>query len=603
MPGRPQTRDIRIGGGSGYWGESEMGLPQLLKAGVDYVVFDYLAEITMSILARARTQSPDAGYATDFVESVIRKNIRLVAETGVKLLANAGGVNPQACAAAIREIIEAEGLDIRVATVLGDDLTERAPEFGDKVEMFSGEAFPERDSIASMNAYLGAFPIAAALDAGAQIVITGRCVDSALTLAACIHEFGWTRTDWDLLSAGSLAGHLLECGPQVCGGNFTDWQEVDATLADAGYPIATLRADGCMVIGKPEGTGGAVTCGTVAEQLVYEIGDPRAYLLPDVTCDFGGVALKQTGADRVEVTGALGRAPSRDYKVSTTFRDGYKISTLWYFIGEEASAKASSFARAMLTRAERTLASANLGGYSEIAVETIGDESHYGAFSRSANTREVALKVAAKHPDPKALRVLLKEGSGLALAAPPGLALYTGGRPSPSPVIRLFSFAVSKADVPVRVELDGADIGYCESAVEDMAATVGDAPVPAMAEDAGRKVSVPLRRVAWGRSGDKGNKANIGIIPRDPAFSPWIWQQVTTEVVKERFAHFLEGDVERFFMPGTGATNFLLHDVLGGGGMASLRNDPQGKSYAQILLDMPVELPCSLLEEDRNAGV
>ena len=316
-------KTVRIGGAAGFWGESDVGLPQFLAQGdLDYVVFDYLAEITMSIMARARARDPEKGYATDFVSAVLKPNLAEVARQGVKLVSNAGGVNPLACAEAIEALIFDANLDLKVAVVTGDDFSDRSDALAAKgiSEMFSGEAFPDPGSVASVNAYLGAFPIARALDEGADIVITGRCVDSAVTLGICIHEFGWGREDWDMVAAGSLAGHVLECGPQATGGNYTDWEDVADSLHEIGYPIVEISADGAFTVSKPDGTGGAVTVGTVGEQMLYEIGDPQAYTLPDVTCDFSEVRLEQAGPDRVRVTGARGRAAPGSYKVSATLR-------------------------------------------------------------------------------------------------------------------------------------------------------------------------------------------------------------------------------------------------------------------------------------------
>ena len=246
---RPAT--VRIGGASGYWGDSDIALPQFLREGdLDYIVFDCLAEITMSIMARARAKDPALGYASDFV-SLLRPHLKTIADQRVKILSNAGGVNPRACGEAVRALVKAAGLDLKVAVIEGDDLLARAGDFTQTHEMFSGEAFPPLAKLASINAYLGAFPIAAALERGADIVITGRGVDSAVTLAACIHAFGWGRDALDLLAAGSLAGHILECGAQATGGNFTDWQGVADTLWNVGYPIAEVSADGVITIGKP----------------------------------------------------------------------------------------------------------------------------------------------------------------------------------------------------------------------------------------------------------------------------------------------------------------------------------------------------------------
>ncbi|MBT8149370.1 MAG: DUF1446 domain-containing protein, partial [Gammaproteobacteria bacterium] len=250
-------KSIRIAGASGFWGDSHIATPQLLDAGqLDFIVYDYLAEITMSILARARAKNPAHGYALDFVSSAMAPNLAEIARQGVRVVANAGGVNPQACAAALREEIAKQGLSLKVACVVGDDLVERAGEFANQSirEMFTGEAFPAAERMQSINAYLGAFPVAAALDNGADVVITGRCVDSAVTLGACIHQFGWATDELDKLAMGSLAGHILECGQQVCGGNFTDWKLVADQIDSIGYPIAEVEADGTFICTKPANT-------------------------------------------------------------------------------------------------------------------------------------------------------------------------------------------------------------------------------------------------------------------------------------------------------------------------------------------------------------
>ncbi|MEM8987336.1 MAG: acyclic terpene utilization AtuA family protein [Pseudomonadota bacterium] len=591
------TANIKIGGACGFWGDWNGAAAQLLQAGdLDYIVFDYLAEITMSILARARAKNPEMGYATDFI-NVIKDNLDRIQADQVKVLSNAGGMNPNACAAALRSIIDAAGADLKVAVVTGDDLVNRAKQFSDKTEMFSDEPFPNATSVISVNAYLGAGPIVRALQDGADIVVTGRCVDSALTLAACMHAFDWPADDWNRMAAGSLAGHMLECGAQATGGNLTDWRSVADTLDEIGYPIANISENGDFELTKPAETGGGVTADSVAEQMLYEIGDPQAYMLPDVVCDFSDVKIHQLDQDRVVVTGAKGRAPSLQYKTSVTYQDGWKVSTLWLFIGEEALEKANCFADAALRRAAVRLKALGLQPFSETLVEPFGAEAHYGAFAETTAGREVAVKIAAKHDNPKALGVLIKEATGLALSAPPGLCLYTGARPKPSPVVRLFSMLVDKADVDIRIQTNADSIDWMAPCHieqnEEMQPPPTPEPVDSQAADL---VEAPLRQIAWARSGDKGDKANIGVIPRDMRFAPWIWDSLTESIVQERFSHFLKGDVNRYYLPGTGAINFLLHDVLGGGGMASLRNDPQGKSYGQVLLDTPVRLPRQLLE-------
>ncbi|MGI9622640.1 MAG: acyclic terpene utilization AtuA family protein [Acidimicrobiales bacterium] len=595
MQPEPSTRRIRIGGGSGYWGDSDMAVPQLLSTrDLDYIAFDYLAEITMSILARARAKSPELGYATDFVQQVMAPNLAELSSQGVKILANAGGVNPTACTAEIEGLISDAGLDLTVATVIGDDLTDRGGAFVAAEEMFSGVAFPSADAVASINAYLGAFPIAEALQTGADIVVTGRCVDSALALAACIHEFGWGPGDWDLLAAGSLAGHLIECGPQATGGNHTDWETVASELDSIGYPIAEVTEAGTIEITKPNGTGGYVSRGTVAEQLLYEIGDPRRYVLPDVVCDFSEVVVEEVERDRVLVTGAVGRPAPSTYKVSATYTDGYRMISTWFFVGSDSEARARCFADGAIARTRRKLEAQGLGDFTEIEIDPFGAGSHFSHDAPERATREVALRIAARHEDPRALTALLKETTGMALATPPGMALYTGGRPSASPVVRLFSFLVEKEDVDVRIRIGDRESAHVPDRTVDRPIDSA-APTPEPPLDLGESMSVPLRDLVWGRSGDKGNNANIGLIARDPRYLPHVWDQVTEDLVATTFEHFLRGEVERFHLPGTNSMNVVLHDVLGGGGVASLRVDPQGKSYAEILLDARIDMPRELV--------
>ncbi|MDP6688496.1 MAG: DUF1446 domain-containing protein [Alphaproteobacteria bacterium] len=589
---------IRIGGASGYWGDSAMATPQFLKAGgLDYIVYDYLAEITMSIMARAQAKDPNAGYARDFITAMLRQNLAEIARQGVKIIANAGGVNPRACGEAARALIADQGLDLKVAVVLGDDLMEQKDRLSPK-EMFSGESFPDPDKLASINAYLGAFPIAKALDEGADIVITGRSVDSAVTLGACIHEFGWGADEWDKLSGGTLAGHLLECGPQATGGNFTDWQLVVDSIDSIGYPIGEVSADGSFDVVKAEGTGGIVTVGTVSEQMLYEIGDPQAYIVPDVVCDFSDVRISQVSKDRVNVSGARGYPATDTYKVSATYGDGWRAGTLMSFYGVDADKKAEGYANGTFKRARAVLRASNLGDFSETSVEVLGAESQFGEDRQIDGSREVVLKMAAKHPEQAGVGILLKEATGLGLATPPGLATFVAGRPKPSPVVRLFSFLVPKDELTIEIDFGDRELTFERPVTETFADGMIERPgLPAAPANDGEMVEVPLIDLAWGRSGDKGNKANIGIIAREAAYLPYIWAGLSEDVVAKRFAHFLEGDTQRFLMPGSNAINFLMDEVLGGGGVASLRNDAQGKGYAQVLLAQPISIPKDMAEK------
>lgn len=588
-------RKLRIGCASGFWGDTPEAVGQLVTKGdIDYLVFDYLAEVTMSLMARARAKAPEAGFAPDFVKA-LTPWLAEIKRKGIKVVANAGGVNPRGCRDALARAAEAAGIDLSIGVVLGDDLLDRADEIRARgvTEMFSGAPFP--DDIWSMNAYLGARPIAAALDAGAEIVITGRCADSAVALGPLMHEFGWADDDWDKLSQGSLAGHLIECGPQGTGGNFTDWQDVPG-WDDMGMPIVEVSADGSFVMTKTPGTGGLVVPGSVGEQMLYEIGDPRAYLLPDVICDWSQVTLEQVGPDRVLVRGGKGLGRTGSYKVSATHADGWRAVTTLTLAAIDAPAKAERVAQAIIARCRRIFRERNLGDFRQVSVEVLGAEAAYGPNAR-AQTREVVLKIGVIHDDRAALDIFAGEIAPMAISTAQGLTGFFAGRPKVQPVVRLFSFLQDKADTPVAVEVDGREVPV---RVATGAVRLDPPPAPPVeAREAGADaVRVRLVDLAWGRSGDKGDIANIGIIARKPDYLPYIRAALTEDVVKDYFAHLCHGPVERFDLPGSHALNFVLHESLGGGGIASVRIDPQGKGFAQMLLDIEIPVPAELAARD-----
>lgn len=596
-----KEKTVRIGGASGFWGDASLATAQLLAQGdLNFIVYDYLAEITMGILARARSEDPQQGYATDFVSAAMAPNLAEIARQGVKIVSNAGGVNPLACAEALRAEIKRQGLSLRVSAVVGDDLMDRLSGIaqGRPQDMFSGAPFPDQALVGSINAYLGAFPIAAALTDGAHIVVTGRCVDSAVTLGACIHTFGWLPRDWNELAGGSLAGHILECGPQATGGNFTDWALAANSCATIGYPIAEIARDGSFEVSKPKGSGGLVSIGTVAEQMVYEIGDPQAYCLPDVRCDFSEVRIEQKGPDRVAVSGAKGGTPPPTLKTCVTWRNGYRGGHLFGFYGIDAELKAQAFADAVFERSRTLLKKANAPDFLETSVELIGAECQFGEQRRSGVAREVAAKIAVRHASAQGVGLFIKEATGLGLSAPPGLCGFAGARPKPSPVMALFSMVVPKSLLTVRVvSARGEQIMASPDTSQGPAATqpLGHA-IPQAATSETEFASVPLVELAWARSGDKGDSANIGVIARQTAFLPWIAASLDEATVASLFAHFQVGRVQRFYLPGCHALNFLLHATLGGGGTSSLRFDPQAKGYSQLLLCHLIRLPAALLQ-------
>ncbi|WP_223631237.1 acyclic terpene utilization AtuA family protein [Pseudomonas atacamensis] len=588
---------VRIGCASAFWGDTSTAAAQLVSGGnLDYLVFDYLAEITMSLMAGARLKDPQAGFAGDFIE-VLAPLLTQLAEQNIRVISNAGGVNPQACAAALQAACDQAGVQLKIAVLLGDDLQGQLKNPADIREMFSCAPLPRM--CVSTNAYLGAPGIVEALRLGADIVITGRVVDSAVVSAALVHEFGWSWHDYDKLAQAALAGHIIECGAQCTGGNFTDWREVP-DYEHIGFPIIEVSADGQFLVSKPEGSGGLVTPLTVGEQMLYEIGDPQAYLLPDVICDFSQVKLQQQGKNVVQVHGAKGLPPSDKYKVSATYPDGFRCTASCLMAGIDAVDKARRVSQAIIDKTAEMFSLRSWAPYSETHVELLGSEATYGPHGQRRDSREVVIKIAVRHPDKRALVLFSKEIAQAATGMAPGLTGIVGGRPTVYPVIRLFSFLVDKSACALQVDIAGErhpcalpDPVALDSADLPLA---HQPPKPQGRADA----SVPLVKLAVARSGDKGNHSNIGVMPRHPDYLPWIAEALTTSVVVDWMRHVLDpllGRVERWYLPGTHSLNFLLENALGGGGVASLRIDPQGKAFAQQLLEIQIPVPQSIAEQ------
>lgn len=580
---------IKIGCWAAFWGDTDRALPQLLTVpDVDYLVSDYLSEITMALLARAQIKDPSAGYVPDVI-TALKPVLEEIASRGIKVVTNGGALNPAACAAALRQVITEAGLSLKVAAVCGDNLLSRVDELvtADSKDMFTGETIPS--DLTSLNAYVGAFPIAQALDSGADIVIAGRCVDAAVVLGPLIHEFGWKTDDYELLSAGALAGHIIECGPQCTGGNHTDWASVPG-WDDMGYPLATITSDGSIEVSKPENTGGLISPASVGEQILYEIGDPGAYLLPDVTCDWRDVTIAQSGENRVTVVGAKGSVPTNTYKATCTTTDGFRVITTAMFAGMDAAGRARRAGHATVSRATRLMLADGMAPPTEVSVEVIGA----GATSADLTLRaadEVVVKVALRHDDKAALEIFSKEFATMGIVAQ-GLTGLFAGRPRVAPVLRIYHLLVPKTDVPLTIEMDGSVVFAPVFAGMTDAMT----QTPQMSEpDRGTMpdgIVVPLRSIAWARSGDKGDRANIGVIARRPEFMEILREQVTCERVTAMFSHYLNGPVRRWELGGQNAINILMDAVLGGsGGTSTLRYDPQGKSFAAMLLAMPVVVP------------
>ncbi len=478
----------------------------------------------------------------------------------------------------------------------GDDLLGRVDQFR-ATGLLSRVALPP-DGYTGINAYVGAFPIARALAMGADVVITGRVVDSALALGPLIHEFGWGAEDYDLLAAGSLVGHILECGAQASGGLFTDWREI-ADYSNIGYPIAECSADGTAVITKPAGTGGLVSVGGVAEQMLYEIGDPRSYLLPDVVLDFSEVHFEQVGENRVRMTGAKGRAPGPGYKAIATWDDGFFANWVFPMRGQDAGDKARAIASSVLKRGARMLEERGLQQLRRTRVDVVGNEDSYGAQARPINSREVSLpggdrsgRGSGLSAGSSASRGPPRSVDGSRCIAVSRMMVFT------TPLARSESFLLPAEDVPVTVTL-GDYSEFVARAATALAASLATAPEPPPPNAAADR-SIRLGALAWARSGDKGDICNIGIAARRPEYLPYIAAALDAATMARFYGHMFAdgaGRVDRYYLPGSHALNFMLHDALDGGCTASMRFDPLGKSAAQEILDFEVPIPASLLPE------
>lgn len=593
------SRIIKIGAATASFNDSRMGISQLLAKTdeLDYIIFDFLAESVMGGLGRGMADGTGTGFAMEFVTGHILPHLQTLLDRRVRIVANAGGLNPAACAEAIRSGAQAAGLQVRVGVVQGDNLTAHCSEVIDRetLDMFDGSSILEKvenaDRVNSLVAYTGAFPIAAALDAGADIVVTGRAVDSALALGALIHEFGWGPDDFDLLAAGTLAGHLLECSAQITGGTFTDWRDVP-DWAGIGMPIGECSADGGLVIGKTSGTGGLVSVGTVSEQLLYEVSDPQRYFVADVICDFTGVTATQVGPDRVEVSGARGLGRTATYKASLTYEEGWRAMAAIPIVGLEAGAKARRMGEEVFARCSTMLRQSQLPPFDRTRCDVIGGE---GSGPTTAICR-----IVADHPDQAGAQLLLREqGSGI-IHMSVGTTMGLGA--AVRPLQRIAGFLMPKSSVAQEVTLDGESVQFTvPTDARSAAGEVATSAWPPAPQDADPAQTVPLIRLAWARSGDKGNLFNVAIIARDPAYLPYIAAALTPETVGEHYGRVLEQggplSVDHFCAPGLCALNYVVKNSMEGGIMSSTWIDPVAKGMAQLILDKPIPVTASLRQQ------
>ena len=447
---------VRVGAGQGFWGDwLEAPRRQVEGGPLDYLMLDYLAEVTMSILQKQKERDPNMGYARDFV-GAMESVMHAVADKGVKVIANAGGVNPPACADAVRAVAKKMGLDskIRIGVVTGDNLLPRLDELiasGHPLKnMDTGEPLSTiRDRVLSANAYIGSGPIVEALEKGANVVITGRSTDTALTMAPLRHEFGWSPKDYDLMAAGIIAGHIIECGAQCSGGNcLYDWKNIP-DLANVGYPIVEAKADGTFTVTKHPNTGGRVSVQSVSEQLVYEMGDPHSYITPDVVADFTSIHLKPDGENRVNVYGIKGRPETDQLKVSIAYRAGFKAVGTLVYSWPEALEKAQVADKVLRERLK------NLGlKFDHIMTEFVGASSTHGPLAGEVrDVPEVQLRIGVRGQDKAAVERFTRELAPLVLNGPPSVTGFAGGRPKVEEIVAYWPALVDKRVVKTEVEI------------------------------------------------------------------------------------------------------------------------------------------------------
>ncbi|GIW40023.1 MAG: hypothetical protein KatS3mg076_0600 [Candidatus Binatia bacterium] len=593
---------VRVANAGGYWGDDPQALRRQLEGGpLDYVTMDFLAEITMVILQRQRAADPEAGFARDFVFQ-LRDCVPLLRERPVTLVVNAGGIHPAGCARAVERVLAEAGLDWPIGVVYGDDILGSLPEWHargyDLSNLDDGRPFSEiAGKVAAANAYLGAKPVVEALRLGARVVVTGRTTDAALVLAPLVHEFGWAWDEWDKLAAGTIAGHILECGAQATGGNLTDWQEIPSML-DMGYPIAEVSPDGEFVVTKHPGTGGVVNRKSVTEQLLYEIADPRAYATPDVTADFTSVEVREEGPDRVRVRSARGGPPPRELKASIVYEAGYKAVGSCLLSGPDVLAKARRFEEMLWHRVGRE--------FEDLRADAIGYDACWGPAAPKVEPNEIVFRAGVRDSDRKKVQAFALQFLGFGLQLPPGFGVLEG-RPSVQTAYGFWPARFPREGVEPVVEIrqGGSVRKRVECPLQDVPrAEWGELPVPEPPPR--RSFSGPVRRVrlreiAFARSGDKGDRANIGVVARSAALYDFLRSFLSAERVALHFGELVRGGVERFELPNLLALNFVLDRALGGGGTLSLRVDHQGKTLAQGLLSMEVEVPEELLQERGGA--
>lgn len=588
-------KKIKIGNAGGYWGDDPDALANQVRGGdLDFITIDYLAEITMSIMNKQMSRNPESGYARDFLKH-LEPVFEDVMNRGIRIITNAGGVNPEACVKALMQLAASKGLSPKIAVVDGDNIYNSIDELSDQGVDFSnmetGEPYDLiKGKILSANLYFGAKPVVEALDNGADIVITGRVTDTGITLATMMHSFKWADDDYDKLAAGIVAGHILECGAQSTGGNFTDWEKVPS-FDTVGYPIAEVYEDGTFCITKHDSLDGMVTVDTVREQLLYEMGDPINYITPDVIAEFASIQLKSDGENRVHVSGIKGKKPTDMLKVSVAFEDGYKASGALIISGPDAKKKAEKFNSIFWKRVDIN--------YEDTLTEYIGLNACHRGMAEKEDTNEILLRFSVRDHDRDKFEKFRRKLPALILSGPCGVAV-TGGAPQVQNVVSYWPALVPQDISKWKLRIfEGDRVIYT-----DKGTWPDTGGVPAEYQDnvqfnnayAEKTECRKLNSIALARSGDKGDMCNVGVIARSREAFDFLGTILTAEKVKTLFKGIASDRVDRFVVENLLSFNFLLHESLGGGGTKSLQIDPQGKTYSQALLNCEFDIPVSVLE-------
>lgn len=592
---------ITIGNSSGFWGDDPGAMLRQLTGGpLDYLTCDYLAEVSMSILRKQELRNPAKGYVQDFIKH-LDISLETLIENGTRLITNAGGNNPYNCAKAVQELAQNRGINLKVAIIEGDQFIDRLDELiqeGNSLTHLDTheEIHKKKELFTSANVYYGVPPLLSALKSDAQVIITGRATDSSLAMAPMIHEFGWALDDWQKMGTAMVAAHCIECGTQISGGNFTDWQLV-TDWNNMGYPILEVHPNGDFYVTKHTNTGGLISSDTVKEQLVYEIADPTRYMGPDVIANLEKVRIKQVAPHKVLVTGISGMAPTSFLKASMSYHGGYKAIGSIIISGPNALDKANTFASIFWERLALS--------FEKQSHELVGHNATHLGLAKNQDPNEILLRLHCMDNDKAKVNQFSRLIASLILSGPPGVAV-TGGRPRIQEVLAYWPSLLHKRHISLAtslVSLDGTKTKIHQGDTflghEEESTPIPLNQIESLPWEGAQQVA--LIRLCLSRSGDKGNHTNLGVLARNETIYSYLLPRLTSDWIKEQFKSFGKGAVTRYELPEIHGFNFLLEDSLDGGGTLSQRIDAQGKTFASALLQLEVRLPESVLSSLRHS--